>query len=210
MSIYAFFSNSLNQKLVYYPIPKNANTSAKYFFIKHCGLERQFNTPIDLNNKDQNHEVDNKKSIASFIPSKQKFDIVKADFKACILREPIKRFISAYTNRVLYRKDPGFFEHSIEMVLEKLENNKFENKHFLPQHYFIGKNLDYFDICCCTNTLEIFEKAINSFFKREIKFPKVKSNSSHMTLDLTNKQIKRLEKIYLDDFILYEKFNSHK
>ena len=208
MSIYAFFSNNLNQKLVFYPIPKNANTSAKYFFIKHCGLENQFNTPIDLNNKNQNQEIDNKKSIASFIPSKQKFESVKADFKACILREPIKRFISAYANRVLYRKDPGFFEHSVDMVLEKLENKQFDNKHFLPQSFFIGRNIDYFDICCCTNTLNIFEKAINSFFNREIKFPKVKSNSSHISLELTKKQIIRLNYIYNDDIVLFEKYKK--
>ncbi len=205
MSIYAFFSNNLNQKLVYYPIPKNANTSAKYFFIKHCGLEDQFNTPIDLNDQNKNQEINNKKSIASFIPSKQKFEIVKADFKACILRDPFKRFISAYTNRVLYRKDPGFFEHSVDMVLEKLENKKFENKHFLPQSFFIGKDLDYFDICCCTNTLDIFEKAINSFFKREIKFPRVKSNSSHLSLELSKHQLKKLSCIYEDDISLFEK-----
>ena len=45
MSTYAFLSNNLKQTLVYYPIPKNANTSAKYFIIKHCEPENQFNVP---------------------------------------------------------------------------------------------------------------------------------------------------------------------
>ena len=209
MSTYAFLSNNLKQTLVYYPIPKNANTSAKYFIIKHCGLENQFNVPIDTNNRLQK-EVNNRRSIASFIPSKQKFGKVNANFKACILREPIKRFISAYTNRVMYRKDPGFFDHTVDMVIEKLENLQFDNKHFLPQTYFIGKNLSYFDIVCCTNTLGIFTKAVNSFFRREIKFPSVKSNSSHLKLNLSNKQIDKLIKVYEDDLILYEKYKKIK
>ena len=86
-----------------------------------------------LSNDNLSNDDKNKPKISSFIPSKQRFARVDADFRACILREPISRFISAYTNRVLYRKDPGFFEHSVDMVIDKLKNGKFENKHFLPQ-----------------------------------------------------------------------------
>ena len=106
MSTYAFLSNNLKQTLVYYPIPKNANTSAKYFIIKHCGPENQFNVPIDSNNR--------------------------------------------------------------------------------------------------------LQKEVNSFFRREIKFPSVKSNSSHLKLNLSNKQIDKLIKVYEDDLILYEEYKKIK
>ena len=136
-------------------------------------------------------------TISSFIPSKQKFGKVDADYKACILREPINRFISAYTNRVLYRKDSGFFEHSVDMVIDKLKKGKFENKHFLPQTFFLGKDLNYFNIICCMNTLDIFEKKINAFFQNKIEFPWVETQSSNY--DLTKKQLSELENIYIDD-----------
>ena len=40
MSIYGIFENKkTNKKLVYYPCAKNANSSAKLFFIKHADKE---------------------------------------------------------------------------------------------------------------------------------------------------------------------------
>ena len=211
MSNYAIFTNMQKKSLVFYPVPKNANSSAKYFLIKHCGLEDKFKTPKDLNNVNQisinnNLSKDDKikPTISSFIPSKQKFARVHADFKACILRDPINRFISAYTNRVLYRKDPGFFEHSVDMVIEKLKEGKFENKHFLPQTYFLGKNLSYFNIICCMNSLNVFENEINSFFNNNIKFPWVETQSS--SLDLSKKQLSDLNYIYEEDLKLFQDY----
>ena len=203
------------KKLVFYPVPKNANSSAKYFLVKHCGLENKFKTPIDLNNVDQklfnknpHQKNDARPTISSFIPSKQKFAKVDADFKVCILREPFSRFISAYSYRVLFRKDPGFFEHSIDMVIKKLKIGKFENKHFLPQAYFLGKDLNYFNIVCCMNTLNVFEKEINNFFKKKITFPWIETKSSN--LNLSKKQIDELTCIYEDDIQLFEYYKNNK
>ena len=37
---YGIFTNTKkNKTLCYYPVPKNANTSAKLFFAKHLGIE---------------------------------------------------------------------------------------------------------------------------------------------------------------------------
>ncbi len=42
-SYYAIFENKNNgKKLIYYPCPKNANTSAKLFFARHLGIENKF------------------------------------------------------------------------------------------------------------------------------------------------------------------------
>ena len=42
-SVYGIFINKNNgKKLVYYPCPKNANSSAKLFFAKHLGVDSQF------------------------------------------------------------------------------------------------------------------------------------------------------------------------
>ena len=42
MSTYGIFKNKDEQTLVFYPCPKNANSSAKFFFIKHLGLEKKY------------------------------------------------------------------------------------------------------------------------------------------------------------------------
>ena len=41
--VYPLFSNKKTGKtLVFYPVKKNANSSAKLFFAKHLGLENKF------------------------------------------------------------------------------------------------------------------------------------------------------------------------
>ena len=43
MSKYAVFTNKTsNKRLIYYPCPKNANTSAKMFFAKHLNVDKDF------------------------------------------------------------------------------------------------------------------------------------------------------------------------
>ena len=49
MSLYGIFKNKDNKTLVYYPVPKNANSSAKYFLAKHCGVDKNFKKVLDLN-----------------------------------------------------------------------------------------------------------------------------------------------------------------
>jgi len=42
MSIYAILKNKENRTLAFYPVPKNANSSAKLFFAKHLGIDKDF------------------------------------------------------------------------------------------------------------------------------------------------------------------------
>ena len=182
-SDYAIFENKTNgKKLVYYPCPKNANTSAKLFFAKHVGIEDKF---IFLSDKIPQYkqsrnlfQKEKKINIVSFLPSKQKLKKVLADEKCCLIRHPIKRFISAYNNRILYHKDKQFNDHSVDMIIEKLENNLFENKHFLPQTYFLGNDLKYYTIVANTENIYEFEKKVNSFFEKRIKFPKIQTGGN--------------------------------
>ena len=72
-SQYGIFTNKITGKrLVYYPCPKNANSSAKLFFAKHLGVENKFIVvPDNLPGYKQTLSLfSKKKSIASFLPSK--------------------------------------------------------------------------------------------------------------------------------------------
>ena len=43
MSSYLIFTNQKTKKrLVFYPVPKNANTSTKLFFAKHLGIDKDY------------------------------------------------------------------------------------------------------------------------------------------------------------------------
>ena len=129
------------------------------------------------------------------------------NFKCCIIRNPIKRFVSAYKNRILYHKDKAFRNFSIEIILEKLLEKNFENKHFLPQYYFLGNELKYYSFYSDVSKIEFFEQKVNEFFEKKIKFPKIQVGGNNIEISLTKKQILLIEEIYSMDFELY---NSRK
>ena len=204
MSKYLILKNKLNQSLVYYPVPKNANTSAKLFIAKHLNVDNHFifigdDIPRYLQKKE---DLKSKESIVRFLPSKQEFSKVDVDFRCCILRDPIKRFISAYKNRVLYHKDKLFYNHSIDKIINKLIQKKFENPHFLPQVFFLGHNINYFNFYCDVDEIEKFQRFINNFFVRNIIFPKIQTGSTGKKIILNNHQIDQLKEIYRDDYQL--------
>ena len=136
---------------------------------------------------------------------KQPFEKINVDIKCCIIRDPIKRFISAYKNRILYHRDIQFKDHSVDMILEKLENNNFENRHFLPQVYFLGEDLSYYTFWSTTENLSFFVEQVNDFFSRKINFPKIQTGGSDIKIKLTKSQISKIEKIYAKDFKLIQK-----
>ena len=208
MSKYAVFTNkTTNKKLIYYPCPKNANTSAKMFFAKHLNIDKHYLFLGDeipqINQIPEQYK--GKQNIIGIIPSKQPFKKINVDIKCCIVRDPIKRFISAYKNRILYHRDIQFKDHSIDMILEKLEFNNFENKHFLPQVYFLGEDLNYYTFWSTTEELSFFAEQVNDFFSRKIIFPKIQTGGSDIKIKLTKSQISKIKKIYAKDFKLIQK-----
>ena len=208
MSKYAVFTNKTsNKKLIYYPCPKNANTSAKMFFAKHLNVDKDFLFLGDsIPQIEQTPEqYGGKQNIIGIIPSKQPFEKINVDIKCCIVRDPIKRFISAYKNRILYHRDIQFKDHSVDMILEKLENNNFENRHFLPQVYFLGEDLSYYTFWSTTKEVRFFAEQVNDFFSRKIIFPKIQIGGSDIKIKLTSLQISKIEKIYAKDFKLIKK-----
>ena len=208
MSKYAVFTNKTsNKKLIYYPCPKNANTSAKMFFAKHLNVDKDFLFLGDsIPQIEQTPEqYGGKQNIIGIIPSKQPFEKINVDIKCCIIRDPIKRFISAYKNRILYHRDIQFKDHSVDMILEKLENNNFENRHFLPQVYFLGEDLSYYTFWSTTEEVSFFAEQVNDFFSRKIIFPKIQIGGSDIKIKLTSLQISKIEKIYSKDFKLIKK-----
>jgi len=207
MSTYSIFKNKNNKTLVFYSCAKNANTSTKLFFAKHLGLENNFFFIEDEIPKYKNEESLNlikktpeRKNLINIWPNHQKFGEVKADIKCCIIRHPIDRFISAYKNRILFHKDKDFSNFSIDMILDELEENNFTNKHFLPQNYFLGKDLSYYNFFVDIKKINLFVNYINSFFGKTIEFPKLQTGGNNFNIQLTVTQKKRIKKIYTEDF----------
>ena len=208
-SYYPRFKNNKKEFLVYYPCKKNANSSAKLFFMRHIGFEEKVYFIEDDVPRYQKHlylqkksQFKNKINLIKIFPNTQKFQKIETDLKCCITRNPIKRFISAYKNRILFHKDEKFHNLSVDEVIEKLECGLFENSHFLPQSFFLGNNLDYFNIVADVENINLFEKKINNFFGNDIKFPQIQKGGNEFNLKLNITQIKKVNKIYEKDIEL--------
>ena len=206
---YAIFQNrNTGRKLVYYPVAKNANSSAKLFFLKHLKIDKNYyflsdKVPEYKINKDSKYKnLDKKYNLVNFLPSYTPFEKIDVDEKCCIIRNPIKRFISAYKNRVLFHKDFGFRNLNINEIIEKLENNSFDNRHFLPQSYWLGSDLRYFTIVSNISNMETFINGVNNFFQNKVEFPRIQTGGADINITLTDSQIIKLKKIYSSDYAL--------
>ncbi len=206
---YAIFENKkTGKKLVYYPVAKNANSSAKLFFLKHLNIDKNYYFLSDkvpeyiLNSDTKYKNLDKKYNLVNFLPSYTPFEKIDVDEKCCIIRDPLKRFISAYKNRILFHRDSSFQNLNIDEIIEKLENNLFDNRHFLPQSYWLGNNLKYFTIVSNISNMETFIKGVNNFFQKEVEFPQIQTGGTQENIDLKNEQIIKLKKIYSSDYDL--------
>ena len=206
---YAIFQNkNTGKKLVYYPVAKNANSSAKFFFLKHLKIDKNYyflsdKVPEYKFNEDSKYKnLDKKYNLVNFLPSYTPFEKIEVNEKCCIIRNPIKRFISAYKNRVLFHKDFGFRNLNIDEIIEKLENNSFDNKHFLPQSYWLGNDLKYFTIVSNISNLKSFIDEVNNFFQNKVEFPRIQTGGADENITLTDSQIIKLKKIYSSDYDL--------
>ncbi len=206
---YAIFQNKkTKKKLVYYPVAKNANSSAKLFFLKHLKIDKNYYFLGDkvpeykINQDDKYKNLDKNYNLVNFLPSYTPFEKIDVDEKCCIIRDPINRFLSAYKNRILYHKDVAFQNLDIDEIIEKLENNLFDNRHFLPQSYWLGDDLKYFTIVSDISNMEAFINGVNNFFQNKIEFPRIQTGGVGENIDLTNSQITKLKKIYSLDYDL--------
>ena len=210
---YAIFQNkNTGRKLVYYPVAKNANSSAKLFFLKHLKIDKNYYFLSDkvpeykINQDSKYKNLDKKYNLVNFLPSYTPFEKIDVDEKCCIIRDPIKRFVSAYKNRVLFHKDFGFRNLNINEIIEKLENNSFDNRHFLPQSYWLGSDLRYFTIVSNVSNMATFINGVNNFFQNKVEFPRIQTGGADENITLTDSQIIKLKKIYSSDYALIGDF----
>ena len=204
MSKYVLFTNKSRETLIYYACPKNANSSAKLFFAKHTNNENNFKFLSDIKPKYMQKKSDflGVGNLENFLPNYQPFDKAESNYKCCIVRNPLKRFISTYKNRILFHRDKNFRLFSIDMILDKLESNSFDNRHFLPQAYFLGNDLKYYSFYSSFENINFFKDGVNSFFGKDIKFPKIQVGGNQIRINISAIQVKRVKKIYEVDYDL--------
>jgi hypothetical protein len=199
-----------NNKIGYKHIPKIASTSLKkaFYFTEN-------NTPLE-----KVHVYYRTKFVS----------IEQCSFKFIVIRDPIKRFISAYFNRVhqfkqlrkksLQKREPEF--------LEKYPDCRFTpNIHYYIKHFdmyrqidaikehtdsiydlILGK-IDLFDQIYPIENINKLKIDIENIIEKPFKIPK--ENTSNLVQnvflkDLTKSEIDFLLNLYKDDYLVFKEF----
>jgi len=143
--------------------------------------------------------------------------------RVIVIRDPIKRFLSAYGNRVGYHK---------ELSKEYLNRRLPIMHHFLPHlnpslnqfiryykiyarvqtikhhtkpisSWLMGNDLSFFTDVYKIEELTKFEQDLSDLFNQEVKFPRKQTGGKKHTLKSLNKrQIRYLLKLYDEDYKL--------
>lgn len=132
----------------------------------------------------------------------------------CIKRDPVNRFISCYTDKILREGQiqncdlDNFIDNFDEILKEhpfmhpslKGKNIGFLWYHFVPQTYHIGDKKEYYDYVIDTN--EITTK-LKPFLeeKWDIKLPNIHTRKQDIVkISLSKYQIEKVKEIYKSDY----------
>ena len=150
-------------------------------------------------------------------------------FKFVVVREPIKRFLSAFSNKILYSKQS--LERTKLTAIQYLSiaqlgvnpeiNSMIENlelysemsdnwqDHIKPQHTFMGNQIKGFDRIFQVERLGELGKKLSEITGFEINLPRLNTGGRKISLaELSEKSIKKLIDFYSRDYELLKDYYS--
>lgn len=209
------------QKLIYLPIPKNACSS-----LKHALYEIEFDAEFDypyherLGYRDIHDYY--KKSSAPFVSAEQ-LAAEKEYTIFTVSRDPVKRFISGYRNRVIDLGDlqktapalrrrglpvkPDLNTFALNLEEYRAANTVIEH-HSRPQHHFLGDSLAYIDRIFPIEKMDELKQMLRNV-KPDLTMRSEKSGGTEVGLrDLSASAFEKLLDFYEDDYYLLSDYYS--
>ena len=138
----------------------------------------------------------------------KQFKEVKSPIKVCVKRDPVSRFLSCYTDKVLRE---GIVKVSIDELLSNWDCLKtgredplkpgsyYLENHFLPQTYYLGSNIDYYD-----HVFDVSEVGtkVKKFLEEKLDctLPELHTRKQEKKPELTNDQVAKIKEIYAVDY----------
>ena len=214
---YRVFLRDDGVSLVFYPVPKNANSSFKGLLARHFGVESLLEFYDDKYSRIEAGQYakkpKNKPWLSDFLPSKRPFHDLRSvhiAYRVAVVRDPVERFFSAYKNRVLWHQDEEFRRFSVREVIRELEQGNFENRHFLPQTYFLGSSPSYYTHLAVMPDLTPALSGIQEFFGKEIPLPRLQVRHGELETDVEGNEnvVRRLKNIYAADYEFIQRVSS--
>ena len=193
-------------QLGYFPIPKVACTSIKtaMFLVEHG---REYNPKIDINKKALQH-------IHNYYEERL-MNIDSCDFKFIVIRDPIKRFLSAYNNRVDKKKELtqeaikdqnlikqiNVFQPNINQFINQFETYykvPTINHHTKPVNTMLNDGLKTFTHVFKFEELAKLSLHLENYLGQKVNLPHLQNQKGKSTVTLKDLNFTQME--YLIDF----------
>ena len=127
--------------------------------------------------------------------------------KFCIVRDPVERFLSAYTNRVLVHKRNPFIEIDdiIRNFDEKIKTEEYHDLeyHTRPLDYWLGKDVGLYDRIFNLREMDSVKKLIENVYGVTLPEFHLQKNGNIPKPSLTTGQINWIKERYKSDYEIY-------
>ena len=209
-----YFLKTYNKTLVYHLCPKNACTTVAHMLIQADGngyvndKHKDFYNVHYLSKPNNNYEY---------------WTYCDAEIRLAIKRDPVKRFVSGYQNRILYHNDLNkdtYFDKELEKdfkawptynrsedktINEFIQNfdkyweNPWVQGHFKSQTTFLGKQ-DYYTHIFDISELDKVRELLSEVSGKEIILPCLQTGGDDIEFPITDENIKWIKEKYAIDY----------
>lgn len=200
-------------ELFYAAVPKVACTSVKHmFFVIENG--RRFE-PFTINgHPKQIHNVAYRSFLREVYPEQR----IASYHRVALVRDPIKRFLSAYSNRVLHHRELSMdkagkklralglqprpdLDMFVERHAEYLEAHPSILHHTRPMSDFLGTDAGYFSKLYALDNMDQFVRDIAARTGKEVEIGREQTGGRKFKpSDLTGAQIDKIKAYYASDY----------
>ena len=201
--------------LEYYPVPKNACTTIKHAIFE-LENQREFKNFIVSGKTKHSHNIYPSKPFSE--SSDQSSSPLRSSITSFgVYRDPIKRFLSAYSNRFLHHNELSADHLKYHELLKDLKpkpdldyfidhiNDYMKvptiSHHMAPQVRFLGKDPTKFSLLVNINKLKTLQEFLTERSGKKIKFRHLQTGGETIPIERINERRKNiLNDLYREDF----------
>lgn len=131
--------------------------------------------------------------------------IVDNGIRLVVKRDPVKRFLSGYTNRVLHHNRLGGMKPDISEFIKRFDyfNDRYSDvqTHFKPQVFFFGLDKSKFTHIFDTSEMHLVKELFEDTYKRSFPELQLQQGGNKQKPELTKEQEAWIRKKYEADYV---------
>ena len=142
-------------------------------------------------------------------------EYVDYQFRFCVLRNPVKRLVSCFRNRVLDQKElentkykhlESSFEQFVEMLPEVCASVPSIKHHASPHWNFVGEDPAFYTNIYKFSEIEDLRKDLIEIAGRTVEFENTQSSNRATEITPSPATLKKIEEFYARDYELFGQY----